>query len=150
MAKNYLNTFFQILLATIVAAAYAEAEAEADPAVLYSGYYGLGAYHHGYYGLGYGYAGYPYAYHGYYGLGGKSAPCVNHLNQPVPCAGKRKREAEADAEADPYYLYSGYYSHHAGYYGYPYAYGYGYPYYNGFYAKSAPCVNHLNQAVPCA
>merc|ERR1712226_720462 len=32
-----------------------------------------------------------------------SAPCVNAANVPVPCAGKRKREAEA--EADPYLVY---------------------------------------------
>merc|ERR1719445_739089 len=78
-----------------------EAEAEADPALLYNGL--------GYAGLGYGYAGLaaPLVY-------GKSAPCVNAANIPVPCAagyaaygihaiGKR----EAEAEADPALLYSG-------------------------------------------
>merc|ERR1712025_921140 len=52
-----------------------EAEAEADPALLY--------------GASYGYAGYPYAALGYAGLPlafGKSAPCVNAANIPVPCA----------------------------------------------------------------
>ena len=55
----------------------------------------------------------PYAY-GVHAFGGKSAPCVNGLNLPVPCAGaplayaglpyaagpfgKKKREAEADAQ----------------------------------------------------
>merc|ERR1712128_319751 len=66
-------------------------------------------------GLGYaGYTGYPYALG--YGLGVKSAPCVNAANFPVPCAGKRKREADAD----PALLYGGYA-------GYPYAHtAYGY------------------------
>merc|ERR1712001_101014 len=55
----------------------------------------------------------PYAY-GVHAFGGKSAPCVNGLNLPVPCAGaplayaglpyaagpfgKKKRQAEADAQ----------------------------------------------------
>merc|ERR1719237_768809 len=55
----------------------------------------------------------PYAY-GVHAFGGKSAPCVNGLNLPVPCAGaplayaglpyaagplgRKKREAEADAQ----------------------------------------------------
>merc|ERR1712226_1094621 len=47
----------------------------------------------------------PWWGYGGYSLGwwGKSAPCVNAANVPVPCAGKRKREAEA--EADPYLVY---------------------------------------------
>merc|ERR1712179_538030 len=52
--------------AGVVHVAKREAEAEADPALLYGafGYSGLG--HHGYAGLGhYGYAGYPYAAAGY-------------------------------------------------------------------------------------
>merc|ERR1712131_432634 len=57
-----------------------------------------------------GIAGYPYALG--YGLGLKSAPCVNAANIPVPCAGKRKR----DADADPALLYGAYA-------GYPYTYG---------------------------
>merc|ERR1712026_486297 len=112
----------------IVAAACAEPEAEADPQLLYAG-----AYHPGFYGHAYaGYYGYPYG-HAYYGFG-KSAPCVNAANQPVPCAqpGLAKREAEAD----PAVLYSGYYGHPYGAY-----YGFG---------KSAPCVNAANQPVPCA
>merc|ERR1719347_989898 len=61
-----------------------EAEAEADPALLYNAAYPAlyGAYT---YGVN------PYVF-------GKSAPCVNALNIPVPCAGKKKREAEADAQ----------------------------------------------------
>merc|ERR1712027_125095 len=77
----------------------------------------------------YGYYGYPYAY-GVHAFAGKSAPCVNAANVPVPCAGAPyaysgypyahyygKREAEADAEADPALFY--------GAYGYPYGLGYG-------------------------
>merc|ERR1712011_27113 len=82
------------------------AKADADPYLLYGGYYG--------HGLGYslghrGYYGYPYAYYG-----------------------KRSADAEpeAKADADPYLLYGGYgYGHalgYAGYYGYPYAHGLAY------------------------
>merc|ERR1712083_261127 len=78
----------------------AEPKAEADPYLLYGGYYG--------HGLGYGYGyGYPYGHYGYYG--------------------KRSAEAEPEAKADPYLLYGGYYGHGLGYgygYGYPYRYGY--------------------------
>merc|ERR1719347_1279512 len=71
----------------IVAAVVAAVAAEADPAYLAYGYSGLG-----------------YALPAVYG---KSAPCVNAANIPVPCNhGIWKREA--DAEADPAYLaYSG-------------------------------------------
>ena len=80
--------------------------AEADPQLLYGGY--------GYAGLA-GYAGYPYALG--YGLGLKSAPCVNAANVPVPCAGKRKR----DADADPALLYGAYPYAAYGYAGVPFA-----------------------------
>merc|ERR1719427_2087005 len=90
----------------------------------------------------------PYAY-GVHAFGGKSAPCVNAANLPVPCAGAPlayaglpyaagplgRKKREADASADPYY--------HHGYYGYAHlghALGY----------KSAPCVNAANHPVPCA
>merc|ERR1712168_42752 len=130
----------------------AEAEAEADPYYLYGGYYGLGL---GYYGWPYGY------YHGYYG------GCRNNAGALVPCAGRKRREAEAepeavaeaeaDPEADPYLLYGGYYGYPyygygyglAGYYGYGGYYGYPYHGYYGL-AKSAPCVNAWNVPVPCA
>jgi hypothetical protein len=129
----------QVVLFALVAAVYAEAEAEADPALLY--------------------AGLPYAY----GLAApfKSAPCVNAANVPVPCAagyagyagygyyghpylyGRKKREAEADADAL-------YYAAH------PYAYG-AYPYAYGAYAPVAYthlsnlgiCTNYLGVQVPC-
>merc|ERR1712136_303152 len=75
--------------------------------------------------LGYGYAGVPLVY-------GKSAPCVNAANQPVPCAaghvllGKR----EAEAEAEPWLGY--------GYAGVPLV----HPYNLGV------CTNYLGQRVP--
>merc|ERR1711892_895889 len=57
------------------------------------------------------YFGYPYAGHVGHVYGLKSAPCVNSVNLPVPCAagyvhllGKR----EAEAEADPALFYSAY------------------------------------------
>merc|ERR1711997_36756 len=143
---------FIAIIATLLAAVRAEAEAEADPAVLYAnayhpyghyGYgYGLGAYagyagYYGGYGLGHyaGYYGLPAAY-GTYGNGIKSAPCVNAWNAPVPCA-RKKRDADADAEADadPALLYAGFpyagyglggvYGYGAHAYGIPYAYGAG-------------------------
>jgi len=93
----------------------------------------------------------PYAY-GLHAFGGKSAPCVNAANLPVPCAGAPlaysgaqygKREAEAEPEADAYY---GYYGHGLGYAGYGHGYGYGHV----IGHKSAPCVNAANVPVPCA
>merc|ERR1712058_152640 len=61
----------------VVPALVAAAMADADPLYLGAYPYAVGAY-----------AGYPYA------VGLKSAPCVNAANIPVPCAGKKKREAE--------------------------------------------------------
>merc|ERR1719243_347450 len=103
-----MNRFLAVAVAVIGAA---NAEAEADPALVYAGY------------------GYPYAY-GLHTFAGKSAPCVNAANQPVPCAGAPlayagypyapvaygKRSADAEPEADAAVVYAGY--------GYPYAYGY--------------------------
>merc|ERR1719187_1201317 len=89
---------FLVLAFALVASVSCEAEADAD--AYYAGFYG------GYHA--------PYAY-------GKSAPCVNAANVPVPCALGRKRR---DAEADPAVFYSG--LGLAGYgLGYPYAYGAG-------------------------
>ena len=104
----------------IVAAAFAEPEAEADPQLLLAGAY------YGHY--------YPYTY---YTLG-KSAPCVNAANQPVPCAaynGYAKREAEP--EADPAYFAVGGYPYH------PYAYGLVHTSHFGV------CTNYLGKQVPC-
>ena len=110
----------------IVAAAFAEPEAEADPQLLLAGAY------YGHY--------YPYAY---YTLG-KSAPCVNAANQPVPCAaynGYAKRSAES--EADP------------AYYAVPTVYG-GYPYGYGVYGVGlvhtshfGVCLNYKGEQVSC-
>merc|ERR1712088_1206088 len=139
---------FIAIFATLLAAA--NAEAEADPAVLYAnaygsygnyGYgYGLGAYGYGLGAYGYGLGAYG-AYSGYYGhaaaapvvpaayaypayaAGIKSAPCVNSLNIPVPCAARKRRDA--DAEADPAVLYGGYYGHPHAYNRFAYGYGYG-------------------------
>jgi len=138
--------------AGVVHVAKREAEAEADPALLYGafGYAGLG------YGLGYaGYAGYPYAYglHGYpyahaagyanvspsasTSIAGLAPAAVPALAGGYAGAGRyvansagvvhvAKREAEA--EADPAILYGGYGYAGLGYTGLGYA-GYaGYPY----------------------
>merc|ERR1712193_347988 len=88
----------------------------------------------------------------YYALAG-----LPHVPVAPAAAEERKKreaeaepEAEADPETDPYQLYGGYYGYP--YYGYGYGLGYyGYPWY-GYHgvAKSAPCVNAWNQAVPCA
>merc|ERR1712054_609259 len=147
-------------------AAYAKAEAEADPALLY-GAYGYAGYAAPY---TYGYAGYPYAYStlaGYgttngansVGIAGVAPAAAPALAGGYAAAGRyvansagvvhvAKREAEADAEADPYYAYGyhglGYAGYHglgyaglAGYTGYPYAYNYGLGY---AHAVAAPAV----------
>jgi len=146
----------------------AEAEADAEPLILGAGL--------GYSGLGLGYAGAAIAapaiaapaiattaYAAPIAVG-KSAPCVNAANIPVPCNAGAVLAAPAiaapaiaatgviggystlggyygkrEAEAEPYLGYAG-----LGYaglgYGYAGAYGYG---------KSAPCVNAANFPVPC-
>merc|ERR1711910_194883 len=75
-------------------------------------------------------------YGGVYGYGlpvvyGKSAPCVNAANQPVPCAAGHLWKREAEAEAEPWL-----------------GYGLGWGY--AGWGKSAPCVNAANVPVPCA
>merc|ERR1719420_2771604 len=139
---------FLVVASSLVAAVYGEAEA--DPALLYGGF-GYGA----------------------YAFGGKSAPCVNAANVPVPCAGaplayagypyahglygRKKREAEAEPEADAAAFYGGY--------GYPYALGYagyhGLGYAGLGHAVAATpfglthssnvgiCTNYLGASVPC-
>merc|ERR1711935_521190 len=169
------NMKFFVISSILVAAAYAEADA--DP------YYAA-----------YGYAGHPVAYAGI-----KSAPCVNSANLPVPCAGgvangyaygafgypyasayagypygiygRKKREAEAEPEADAYYAAYGAYPYAAadlGYAGLGYTAGLGY---SGLgYAAGIPnpvhavaatpaglthssnvgiCTNYLGASVPC-
>merc|ERR1712002_990906 len=100
-AEDNMKIF--VVLSAVVAATYAEADADA-------GLLGLGLY-------GYGHA-------GYLGYGLKSAPCVNAANVPVPCTGHYigKREAEAEPKAD-----AGYLGYLGGFY------GGGYPGYFGGY-----------------
>merc|ERR1712109_346549 len=108
---------FLVVLA-LVAAAYAEpeAEAKADPAYWYGNYYGLPSY----YG-GWGYSGYASPYWGgYYNRG----------------YGYWKRDAEAkpEAEADPAYWYGNYYGLPSYYGGWGYS-GYASPYWGGYYNR---------------
>merc|ERR1712198_642277 len=151
-------------------AAYAKAEAEADPALLY-GAYGYAGYAAPY---TYGYAGYPYAYStlaGYgttngantVGIAGVAPAAAPALAGGYAAAGryiansagvvhvaKREAEAEADAEADPALFYSHYgyglpaytgYSAYHGLAGYPYTYGaYPYNYGLGYSHYAAPAV----------
>merc|ERR1712126_625439 len=87
--------------------------------------------------LGYGYAGLPVVY-------GKSAPCVNAANQPVPCAAGHvllgKREAEAESDSTLYFVN-------------PLGARYGHPT-NGFgqelvhSSNLGICTNYLGQRVP--
>ena len=93
------NSHFQVLAVALFGAVAADAEADADA---FYGYYGYAAHPYAY-----GYYGYPYAY-GHYAHYGKSAPCVNAANVPVPC------QHGYSALAAPA-VYGGY--HHAGYYG---------------------------------
>merc|ERR1712234_154 len=101
-----------LLAVAAQAAPEADAKAEADPYLLYGGYYG--------HGLGYGY-GYGYPYGGYY-YGKRSADA----------------EPEAKADADPYLLCGGYYGHLG--YGYGYGYPYRYGYYGKRSADADPAV----------
>ena len=57
-----------------------------------------------------------------------AAPCVNYLNQPVPCAGRKKREA------DPQLLLNAVYPYH-------------YPLVYGAAVKTTPCVNVKGEKV---
>merc|ERR1711910_164359 len=112
--------FFAVLALAAVAFAEPEADANADPAVLY-GAYGYGLPYASVYGGYRTYGAYPGYSFGYYGKRSADA----------------EPEAAADAEADPALLYGAYgYGHTYG--AYPYAYGYGqtygaYPY--AYYGK---------------
>lgn len=147
---------------------------EADPAVLYSTsvvknplpalnqYIPYAGLHHAYAGLPYtslpyasvpyaGYAGLGYAGLGYHGLG-YGFP---YVVQPAATAedgsveeARKKREAEAEPEADPYYFYSGYHPYTSyGYNYHPYTYaGYHHPV---VYTAPVGCRNYLGSVVPC-
>merc|ERR1712184_129603 len=113
------------------AVAFAEPEAEADPALLYSAY-GYGLPYSGVYGGYRTYRAYPYSY-GYYGKRSADA------------------EPEADAEADPALLYRAYGYPYAGVYGYRYG-GYrtygAYPYSYGYYGKRSADAEPEAEADP--
>merc|ERR1712021_252357 len=140
LVQHYNMKAFIAIISTLLAAANAEAEAEADPALLYANaYHGLGHYGYGY-GLGYygGYSGYPY--YGYNtGVAAHPGAATSHVArspQGLTVFGRKKRDAEAEpeavADADAAYYYGGYYG--SGY-GSPYGYGYGLasPYYGRHY-----------------
>merc|ERR1719277_257768 len=121
----------------------AKREAEADPALLYSG-------------LGYAHAA-PLAYTTYAApiAVGKSAPCVNAANVPVPCADAHAIVApyayglhhlgKREAEAEPALVYSG--LHGYGYAGLPYATTYAAPLVHSSHVGL--CLNYVGQRVPC-
>merc|ERR1711874_590593 len=119
--SSYKMNKFLVVASSLIAAVYGEAEA--DPALLYGGFgYGLGL---------------PYAY-GAYAFGGKSAPCVNAANVPVPCAGAPL-------------AYAGY--HGLGYAGLGYA-GLGHavaatPFGLTHSSNVGICTNYLGASVPC-
>merc|ERR1712129_529638 len=108
------NKFLAITCLAAVAVAKPEADAEADPALLYGAY--------GYAGLAHaGYAGYPYAAHGL-GYAHAAIPAIaggyagagRYVANSAGVVHVAKREAEA--EADPALLYGAY-----GYAGHGYA-----------------------------
>merc|ERR1711892_1028477 len=154
-SKNYhraINNNMKFLVVAIVAGVRAEADADADPQLLYGSplVYGLGAHHAiGHlpvvksvlvkpaevktapivtYATGFPYAAHPYAAYPYAGLYnggvwrhglpivGAPAAAVEAAAPAVEAEARKKREADADPEADPYYLTYG--LHH------PYAYTY--------------------------
>merc|ERR1711872_623225 len=109
-STKMMKTIAIVLLAAVAfAEPDAKPKADADPYLLYGGYYGhgLGYYGHGL-GYGYGYYGHGLGYYGH-GLG------YGHRYYG-------KRSADAEPKADPYLLYGGYgHLGYAGHYGYPYA-----------------------------
>jgi len=138
----------------------AKREAEADPALLYSG-------------LGYAHAA-PLAYTTYAApiAVGKSAPCVNAANVPVPCNAHGSKGTnrslwnyvnggaavygypyayglhhlgKREAEAEPALVYSG--LHGYGYAGLPYATTYAAPLVHSSHVGL--CLNYVGQRVPC-
>merc|ERR1712243_199025 len=121
-AHSALNMKLLVVLA--LAAIEPEAEAKADPYLLYGGY-GLGHLGYGHLGYGLGYGSYYYGkreaepkaeaepyYYGAYGLGYHGLG-YHGLGYRGYYYGKR--EAEAEPKADPYLLYGGYYGHGLGY-----------------------------------
>merc|ERR1711934_414691 len=132
--SDNMKLFAVLALASV---AFAEPEAEADPALLY-GTYGYGVPAYGAYGAYGAYSAYrPYSYGGYY-------------------YGKRSAEADPEAEADPALLYNayGYGLPYAGAYGAYGAYGYGhrtygaYPYASAYYGKRSADAEPKAEADP--
>merc|ERR1712219_96787 len=151
---------FVCLFAAAYAAPAADADAEADPALLYSslgygGYTGYAGYHHPYtYGA---YAPYVAAVPAVHSAAVKSvvetpaevkttvhaAPVVQTAGYYANSGGAVhivKREADAEADADAAYYYSGYRSpyvygaYRRPFYGVrPYTYGFNHGYYGGYY-----------------
>merc|ERR1712001_577368 len=153
-----------IVLFALVAAAYAEAEAEADPYLLYGGY-------NGYAGWGgwTGYAGLPYGAFGYTGY----AHHPYALSSVVKTVEVEPAKVEVKALAAPAVVAAAApaaltYHHaapvaYAGYAGYPYAHA-AYPYAHAAYAHAPSdptnphlvhtsrvgiCTNYLGAQVPC-
>merc|ERR1711936_1522463 len=132
LVEQYNMKAFIAIFATLLANAYAEAEAEADPALLYANaYHPLGHYGYGY-GLGY----YGYPYYGYNtGVAAHPGLATSSTFRSPQGLGRKRRDAdaepEAEADADAAYYYGGYYGRG---YGYPY-YGYGYGLASPFYSR---------------
>merc|ERR1712002_924751 len=122
-STKMMKTIAIVLLAAVaIAEPDAKPKADADPYLLYGGYYGHGLGYYGH-GLGYGYGYYgkrdadAYLYRGYYGLGGYRGYGGYYGHRYYG-----KRSADAEPKADPYLLYGGYgHLGYAGHYGYPYA-----------------------------
>merc|ERR1712242_466254 len=113
---GYTQRIMNKILLAIAMFGAVQATPEADPAVLYGGYYGYGLGHYGY--------GYPFhaAYYGHAGAVQAGLPYANGWTDG-PNNG-----------VDPAVLYGGYYGYGGlGYYGLGH-YGYGYPY-AGYYAS---------------
>merc|ERR1711879_542671 len=150
-----------IVLFALIAAAYAEAEAEADPYLLYGGYAGYAGW-----GGWAGYAGLPYGAYGYAAYPHGATAVVKSVETEPAKVEVKALTAPAVVAAPAAYTY-----HHAApvaYAGYPYAgfYG-GYPY--AAYAHAAYahapsdptnphlvhtsrvgiCTNYLGAQVPC-
>merc|ERR1712168_402459 len=109
-----------IVFAALLAAVYAEAEADAG---LYYGGYGYGGYGYGSYGL----RSYAAPAYGYRSYSTYAAPAYGIRSYGYGLHGlhKRSADAEADAEADAGLYYGGY-GYAAPAYGYSRSYGYGY------------------------
>merc|ERR1719348_1243324 len=149
-----MNKFLAIACLAAVAVAKPEADADADPALLYGGYasYSPSASTHI---AGLAPAAVPAIAGGYAGAG-------RYVANSAGVVHIAKRDADADAEADPALLYGAYgyagLGHaglgYAGYAGYPYAgyaHGYALPHAVGGYASYSPSAStHIAGLAPAA